>query len=167
MKKFLKALQKIENAIVLVSFTVMLLSAFAQVVNRNIVGAAVSWFEELARYNMVFMALLATEIGLRDGSQISIDAVANLFRGIPRKLLDVFAKLVVVLFSGIVFYSSLSILEKQISFGQFSPGLMLPMYIPYFALPLSFGIITCVQLAALAAVIAAPAESGELKGEGA
>ena len=131
----------------------MTLAAFAQVVNRNLIGAGISWFEELARYCMVYMTLLGTEVGLRDGTQISITAIIDRFKGAPRELLVILGKLVIVTFSALVFYHSWNPIMKQIRFGQLSPGLEIPMYIPYAALTLSFAIITIVQSATVIAMI--------------
>lgn len=149
MKKHLRVLQKIENTVIIVAFIIMTAASFAQVVNRNLIGAPVSWFEELARYCMVYMALLATEIGLRDGTQIAITAIVDHFTGVPRKLIDIFGKAVVSAFSATVFITSFTLLNKQIATGQTTAGLRIPMAIPFFALPLAFGIITIVQLAGL------------------
>lgn len=153
MKKVIAFLQKIENFILASSFIIMTLSAFAQVVNRNLIGAGISWFEELARYCMVYMALLGTEVGLRDGTQIAVTAVIDRFKGVPRQLVAIFGKLVVVVFSAFVFYYSWDPIMKQYKFGQLSAGLEVPMYIPYAALPLSFGIITLVQSATVLVMI--------------
>ena len=149
MKKVLSGLQKIEDFILVAAFVVMVLSAFAQVANRNLFHVGISWFEELARYCVVYMALLAAEAGLRDGTQISITAITDKFHGLAGKLLRAAAKLVVILFAAVCFFNSFTILQTQISSGQVSPGLHLPMVVPYFALPLSFGIITVVQSASL------------------
>lgn len=149
MKKVLGWLQKIENFILVATFVVMVIASFAQVVNRNLVHAGISWFEELARYCMVYMALLAAEAGLRDGTQISITAVTDHLHDITAKIVRVIAQLVVIGFSAICFFNSFTILQTQITSGQMSPGLKLPMVVPYFALPLSFGIITVIQSAAL------------------
>lgn len=162
----IKVGQKLEYIILIAAFIVMSLSSFAQVVNRNLVGAGISWFEELARYCMVYMALLGTEVGLRDGSQIAITAFVDKFKGFPRQILDIFAKIIVLLFCVIVFWTSFTLLEKQIAFGQFSPGLGVPMYVPYAALPLSFGIITLVQGATLISMIAALFRSAPRAQEG-
>ena len=154
MKTVIAFLQKVENFILASSFVVMTLSAFLQVVNRNLIGAGISWFEELARYCMVYMALLGTEVGLRDGTQIAITAVVDKFKGRGRKIVAIFGKLVVVAFSATVFIHSWNPIMKQIRFGQLSPGLEIPMWIPYAALPLSFGIITVVQFSTVVALIA-------------
>ena len=167
MKKVVRYLQRLENLILAAAFVAMTLSAFSQVVNRNLIGAGISWFEELARYSMVYMALLGTEIGLRDGTQISITAVVDRFGGRGRRLVHVLGKLVVTAYSAMIFWTSFTLIEKQFTSGQFSPGLGVPMYIPYAALPLSFGIITLVQALAVIVLTAglfsplADAEEGE------
>ena len=61
----------------------------------------------------------------------------------------VISKIVVIVFSAVCFYFSFSIIQTQIMSGQVSPGLRVPMWIPYSALPLSFGIITIVQTVTL------------------
>ncbi|MDR3049578.1 MAG: TRAP transporter small permease [Elusimicrobiota bacterium] len=141
----IKILGKIENAFLVCVFTIMVIAAFLQVVNRNLIGANISWFEELARYCMVYMTLIATELGLRDGSQISITAFTDKLPQFLRKGLSLFAKLVVIIFSALVCVYSIPVLKVQASAGQVSPGLQIPMTIPYFAIPLSFGIIAIVQ----------------------
>lgn len=153
MKKGLSKLQKIEDMLLIVTFIVMVLASFAQVINRNIVHAGISWFEELARYCMVYMALLAAEAGLRDGTQISITAITDRLKGVAALVTRAIAKLVVIVFSGVCFLYSFTILQTQMASGQISPGLKLPMAVPYFALSLSFGIITVVQIAMLVAIL--------------
>lgn len=149
MKKRFPYLQKIEDFILVSTFTVMVLASFAQVVNRNLVHAGISWLEELSRYCMVYMALLATEAGLRDGTQISITAITDKLNRSLGRAARIISKAVVTIFSGICFFSSFTILQTQMSSGQVSPGLHLPMVIPYFAISLSFGIITVIQGAVL------------------
>ena len=77
MKKLLQYLQKAEDGILIGTFVVMVLASFAQVLNRNLFHLGISWFEELARYCMVYMALIAAEAGLRAGTQISITALTD------------------------------------------------------------------------------------------
>ncbi|MDR1732692.1 MAG: TRAP transporter small permease [Synergistaceae bacterium] len=145
MKNLLKTLQKIENFTVILTFFVMVAASFTQVVNRNLVQASVGWFEELARYCMIYMALLATELGLRDGTQISITVVTDRLKGALKKAMDIFARAVIIVFAVIAFWTSFTLLQAQLSFGQTSPGLGIPMYLPYFALPIGFGVMTVVQ----------------------
>ncbi len=141
----IKLLNKLENYVIAGCFIVMTLAAFAQVVNRNLIGAGISWFDELARYCMVYMTLFATEAGLRDGSQISITAVTDKCNPLLKRILQIIVKIIIVSFSIIMFNDSLSLIMKQLSFGQLSASLGIPMWIPYFSLPLTFIGIAVVQ----------------------
>ena len=164
MKKIFRNVQKIEDIILVATFVVMVLAAFGQVLNRNIFHAGIAWFEELARYCMIYMALLATENGLRDNTQISVTAITDRLKGAAGHVVRIIVKFIVTVFSGICFVSSFTILQTQIASGQVSPGLHIPMFVPYFALPLSFGIITVVQIVLLVKLIFG-SENGDGKEE--
>ncbi|MCL2000393.1 MAG: TRAP transporter small permease [Planctomycetes bacterium] len=166
MKSMLAKLQKVENFVIIITSIVMTLSCFAQVVNRNLIGAGISWFDELARYNMIYLALLGTEIGLRDGSQVAITMVVDKFGGKFRQALEILAMLVIVVFSIVVAWSSLFLLEKQILNYQVSIGLGIPMVIPSAILPITFLIIACTQGIRMLAVIRELFKPGAEKAEG-
>ena len=143
--KILRKFQKIEDIIMVITFIIMVISSFAQVINRNIFKIPISGFEEAAKYSMVYMVLLGTEMGLRDGTQISVTAIVDILKGKTKKIVMIISKLIVVLAAASLFYHSIALVKKQIISGQVSPGLQIPMSIPYFSLVLSFGIITLVQ----------------------
>lgn len=143
--KILRKFQKIEDIIMVITFIIMVISSFAQVINRNIFKIPISGFEEAAKYSMVYMVLLGTEMGLRDGTQISVTAIVDILKGKTKKIVMIISKLIVVLAAASLFYYSIGLVKKQIISGQVSPGLQIPMSIPYFSLVLSFGIITLVQ----------------------
>lgn len=149
MKKVLKGLQWVENTAVVIAFAVMVIAMFAQVVNRNITQLSVSGFEEIAKYCMIYMVLLGTELGLRDGTQIAVTAAVDALHGTARKAIQVISKAIVIGFSGFLFKESFDMVIKQITTGQTSASLQIPMSIPYAAMPIAFGLITVVQLVAL------------------
>ena len=105
---------------------------------------------------MVYMTLLATEAGLRDGSQISIQAVTDKMPPVLKRIVKIIVKCVIIGFSCTIFMTSLTLLKKQIMTGQVSAGLEIPMYIPYLALPIAFSLITIVQLYCLFILIKSP-----------
>ncbi|MFU0832170.1 MAG: hypothetical protein ACFWUC_04430 [Oscillospiraceae bacterium] len=86
MEKALNYGKKLERAIVVIMFAIMVAAIFMQVVNRNIFQVPVSGFEEAAKYAMVYMVLLGTEMGLRDGTQIAVTGVQDSLSGIKKKI---------------------------------------------------------------------------------
>lgn len=146
MKKILKVLTNVENSIMVVTFVIMVICSFAQVVNRNFLKIPITWFDEASTFCMIYMALIGTELGLRDGTQIAVTALVDKLNGIYKQGVDIIAKTIVLIFSSTIFISAIKMVNKQIETGQTSPALGLPMAIPYFALVISFGMIVIIQV---------------------
>ena len=145
MKNSLIYLQKVENYIIVVSFAFMVFCSFAQVVNRNFFQLPIAWFDEAATYCMIYMTLLGTEIGLRDGTQIAVTAVVDKLHGAGKKIVQIASKIVVLIFSVSVLIAAVNMVNQQIVTGQTSAALHLPMAVPYAALVISFAMIVIVQ----------------------
>lgn len=120
--------------------------SFAQVVNRNFFQLPIAWFDEAATYCMIYMTLLGTEIGLRDGSQIAVTALVNKFKGVSKLFIQIISKIIVTIFSSAILFYSINMVKIQAVSGQTTAALHLPMSVPYMALVISFGIITVVQV---------------------
>lgn len=149
MKKALSFFQKIEKAIMFVTFLIMVIASFAQVVNRNFLKLPITWFEEAAVYCMIYMVLIGTEFGLRDNSQVAVTAIVDRLQGVGKKIILIISKAIVVVFCATIFYSSIGMLQTQIKSGQTSAALKIPMTIPYASLTIAFAIATLVQGAML------------------
>ena len=121
MKKILAYLTKVENFIMIVTFTIMVIASFLQVVNRNITKFSISWFDEAAT------------------------GVVDKLHGGAKIAVQILAKIVVVAFSFIVFLGGVQLMNIQIRTGQVSAALNLPMSVPYAAMVISFAMITLVQ----------------------
>lgn len=118
-KKLLSYVTKVEYAIMIVAFVAMVAAYFVAVVNRNFIKASMPWAEEVAMYSMIYMALLGTEVGLRDGTQVAVTAV--------------------------MLKAGTALFLKQIQTGQTTPVLKIPMSAMYFSLILTFGLILLIQ----------------------
>ena len=155
MKKLLDALTKAENLIMIATFAVMVIASFAQVVNRNFLKLPITWFDEAAIYCMIYMVLIGTEVGIRDGTQIAVTGIVDRLKGRAKLGIQLVAKLVVILFAAVVFVGSLRLVDLQARTGQVSAALGLPMAVPYAAMVISFGMITLVQAIEAAALAVA------------
>lgn len=148
-KKLLDYVTKLEYAIMVVAFVIMVAAYFISVVNRNFIKASMPWTEELALYSMTFMALLGTEVGLRDGTQVSVTAVIDKLHGMAKKVVSLIEQIVLVVFSFVMTRASIELVIRQMQVGQTTPVLKTPMALMYSSLVLAFGIILLVQAAVL------------------
>ena len=153
MKKVLHALQRLEKWIIVIAFVIRVVAIFGQVINRKIFKIPGPGFEEAAKYSMAYMVLLGTELGLRDGTQIAIKGVVDKLKGKVKKVIVIISQIIVVAFAAIMTKASFTMVLKQAAIGQTSPGLGIPMSVPYFSLVLGFGLIAVVQAGELVSMI--------------
>ena len=148
MKQIIDKLYKIEEIIVSILFSVMIIATFSQVINRNIIQTSIGWLEELARYSMIYMVFLGTEIGFRKNAQMSLDILTKRVRKPYDMILYITSKTITIIFLGVIAFFSIEILLLQVKSGQLSPGMRVPMYIPYFSLTI-LGISSLIQFLSL------------------
>lgn len=148
-KKLLNYVTKFEYAVMVIAFVIMVVAYFISVVNRNFIKASMPWTEELALYSMTFMALLGTEVGLRDGTQVSVTAVIDKLHGTVKKVVSIVEQIVLVAFSFVMTKAGVALVSKQMQAGQTTPVLKIPMAFMYASLVLAFGIILIVQVGVL------------------
>ena len=131
----MKALKKVVRGVTLaelwataLTFVIMVVCYFISVVNRNFIKGSMPWTEELALYCMVYMALIGTELGLRDGTQVSVTALTEKLKGtMVGKVINFIAKV-------------------ALSAGQTTPVMKVPMYVIYISLVISFALIVINQI---------------------
>lgn len=149
-KKIIRAVTKVELAFAGIMFALMVGCYFISVVNRNVIQASMPWTEELATYAMVYLALFGMEVGLRDGTQVSVTALTDRIKGTKvGKVLHIISTIILLFFLFMMFRYGLALVGKQIATAQTSPVMKIPMYLLYLSLPVSFGIAFVVQIVLL------------------
>ena len=140
-KKALSYITNVEYAIMVVTFVAM--------VNRNFIKASMPWTEEVAMYSMIYMALLGTEVGLRDGTQVAVTAVIEKLHGVTKKIVSIIEQIILEIFSFVMLKAGLALFSKQLQTGQTTPVLKVPMSVMYFSLVLTFALILVIQAVVL------------------
>ena len=150
----MKALKKVVRGVTLaelwataLTFVIMVVCYFISVVNRNFIKGSMPWTEELALYCMVYMALIGTELGLRDGTQVSVTALTEKLKGtMVGKVINFIAKVALIVFSCTMLRFSVALVAKQMSAGQTTPVMKVPMYVIYISLVISFALVVINQI---------------------
>ena len=102
---------------------------FSQVVARYVFEAPLSWSEELARFLLLWLAMLSSAYAFKIKSHFALQFVTKIVPIKIQKLISVLVPLLVISFlSGFVFYSIKFVLGVK---GHLAPALQIPMEIPY------------------------------------
>lgn len=113
-------------------------------------GGGSVFTEEVARYAMIWMALLASAVAAREGSHIRVDLVPSVLTALVPRLAGVLARLI-DLVSLTIFLVLLwwGVDMALFASAQTSEGLRLSLAYPYAAVPVAFGFACLFTLARL------------------
>ena len=128
-------------SIVVLSIPLVVIVLYA-VFMRYVLNSAPFWSEEIARYLMVWMALLATSAAMRRGQHIGLTFVVEKAGPRLRKVLNLLAYALVLLFFTVLLVKGID-MTIFVS-PQRSPSVNIPMWIPYLSVPVA-GFLMVVQ----------------------
>lgn len=127
---------RVVGALCLVILTALVV---LQVVLRYGIGGVPVFTEEVARYAMIWMAMLAAAVGVREASHIRVDFVPLLVSAWSprlRRVLD--AVLDVISLTAFLVLLWFGVENVSFAAAQTSEGLRLPLSYPYAAVPIAF-----------------------------
>jgi C4-dicarboxylate transporter, DctQ subunit len=131
-----KKFARFEEIILVLTLALMVLLIFAQVVGRYVFQTAPSWTEELARYIHIFQVWIGASYAVKLRQHIRVEAFITRFHGTPRKILEGLGVLIWFFISLFLAVFGTSLVLSSIEHGQVTPALLIPMWIPYLAVPL-------------------------------
>lgn len=149
MKALLFLERYFERIILTASLSVMAAVLLAQVFMRYFMRSPFVWSEELARYILVWAAILGVSLAVREGRHIRVDFLPMVLGPRSQTLFMVIAHLGVLVFSAVIVWESLPLIQRLRMIGQTSPALNVPMWTVYLAVPVGFGLTALRTLQAL------------------
>ncbi|MCX5909564.1 MAG: TRAP transporter small permease [Deltaproteobacteria bacterium] len=146
-----KTCNRIARFLLVTLSVAMVTVVFVHLVFRFLVKIPLPWSGELARYLMVWVAMMGAPVALYEGRHIG---VAYLMAGLRRRLQ---LALMTISLLGILWFLYLLVREGSSlalgNWGQKSPVMMIPMFFPYAAVPLGGGMMIIQILRRLARVV--------------
>jgi len=112
---------------------------------RYILGNALSWNEELARYLMIWMGFIAASLVMRDEMHIGMTLFRDSLPPVLRKLAILAGDVSIIIFLLVWCWASLETLK--VIKDDLSPGLNIRLMWPLLAMPVCSGLMIFQQLA--------------------
>jgi len=135
-------LSKITIFIVILLAAVMVLTVLIGVFFRYVLRDSLGWTEELARYLMIWAALLSISIGIKDKEHVGIQLI---IRNVPIKyarILNLLVNVIILIFLSVLSYKGMYIANKAIP--QLSMGLGISMFWALLSIPVA-GVLAIIQ----------------------
>ncbi|MCI8398634.1 MAG: TRAP transporter small permease [Oscillibacter sp.] len=131
----------------LCTITLALMSAIIvlQVFFRYVLNNSLAWSEELARYLFIWTIYIGISYGVKMDKHVAVDAVyAYMPKGV-KKYYAMVAYALFTIFAVLVIYYGVTVVGMQITSGQVSPAMGLPMQYVYVA-PVVGMVLTVIRL---------------------
>ena len=122
-----------EEAIVVVLMALMSVLIGVQIFMRYVMGASLSWSEELSRYFFIWATYIGIAYAVRKDAHIRVTMGTDLLSARGQAYVRVLTHIVFGAFALFVMYQGWFMVEKTLRFGQKSASLGIPMGIIYLA----------------------------------
>lgn len=158
MKLINTVLSRLEEILVSIALIVATIITFIEVILRYGFGSSLGYAQELAVYLLIFTGLVGSSIGVRAKTHIGVDIILKNFPFKLQKILKVSGFVVSAVFCLIFTVLGFQHAQILLAFGQVSPEMEIPMFIPKGIIPLAFGLMTFRFLEEAVKEIKTPAE---------
>lgn len=135
-------LGKITLFVVIILTGILVITVLTGVFFRYIIRDSLSWTEELARYLMIWAALLAVSVGIKDKEHVGIQLLIKQFPPRITKLITFVVYLITIVFLGVLTFKGYQVADRAKS--QLSLALNISMYWPLMSIPVS-GVLAIIQ----------------------
>lgn len=137
MPRWRKAWDLFEDIAAGTFFSLGIALIFYGVLMRYAFNEPKAWVEEVANYTIVWGALLGVPIALRNNHHIQVDMLYEKMSKPLKKITDIFANAMGILFCLFYTYYGYLLVAKRFSSGMVSMDVGIPMWIVYLILPIS------------------------------
>lgn len=138
MEKAYLIITGILKTVLVMLFVLLVLDVFWQVFTRYSIGESKTFTEELARYLLIWLAILGTAYVRSYKGEMAIDYFYNKLSSHNRYLLSLFIEIAIILFALVIMViGGVNLMYITLKLNQTSPTLHIPIGYIYSVVPLS------------------------------
>ena len=148
---------RVEQTLIVMFLSLMILTAFSQITLRNIIGIGLSWSEPLVRYLVLWVGFIGAALAVREGRHITIEVAFIWASTRSRKALKIVSHLCCALVCALMTYAAAKFVHDEAQIGSLT-FLDLPVWIPELVMPLTFAVMALRFLGCSLQVMRGPAD---------
>jgi TRAP-type C4-dicarboxylate transport system permease small subunit len=132
-------LHHIENGLLLITLTAMIVLALSQIVMRNIFGSGIEWSDPTLRVLVLWLSLLGAIAATKQNKHITIDIVSRLLPRTGRLIAFVVTQLFSAIICAIISYHAAGFVKMEYE-DQVSAFSGVPAWLCELIIPVGFGV---------------------------
>lgn len=130
MNRFWKTINWLEEYVLVIGMSIMVVLNFANVVFRLILPQSpFSYSEELTIILFMWVTMFGISYGYRVYAHTVLDVFTKLLPNKFQPFIIIFATLCSMIFMALIVYTAWFTMQNQLQFGQVTPGMKLPMIV--------------------------------------
>jgi len=126
---------KLEEWVLMLTLTVIVLLVFLQVLSRYVFNNSIGWSSELSRYLLIWITWVSASYVIRTGEHIRVTTIINMFKPSVQKVIEVFVIICWAIFALVMAIEGTKVVLNIKLMNQTTSTLGLPMWIVYLAIP--------------------------------
>ncbi len=132
---------RVEQALVTVLLSLMILVAFSQILLRNALGTGLSWGDPLVRNLVVWVGFVGAAMATREGKHINMEVLSRWVSGVGTAAVGALVHLFSAFICALLTFAALRFLVNEAQMGH-RAFLGLPAWVPEIIIPLTFALMT-------------------------
>lgn len=129
-----------ERWLLLVFYTMLVITMAIEVIRRELFAFSSIWGEEIVRYSFIYLAWIGAAAAVKERAHIRIDVILHYLGPRPKALIYIFGDLVMFVVALVALYWSFETVLVSAKFGSVSHGLRISMVWFLMAVPAGFAL---------------------------
>ncbi|KIC20376.1 TRAP transporter small permease [Leisingera sp. ANG-Vp] len=129
-----------ERWLLLVFYTMLVITMAIEVIRRELFAFSSIWGEEIVRYSFIYLAWIGAAAAVKERAHIRIDVILHYLGPRPKALIYIFGDLVMFIVALVALYWSFETVLVSAKFGSVSHGLRISMVWFLMAVPAGFAL---------------------------
>jgi len=134
-------IDRMEQALLVILLSVMIFTAFLQIILRNFFATGLSWGDSMVRNLVLWVGFIGATLATREGKHINIDVVSRWFPSLGKPFIDFITHLFSFFVCCGLTYATLKFIKNEVQMGN-RTFLNIPAWIPEMILPITFSLMT-------------------------
>jgi len=132
-------IDRVEQALLVIFLSLMIFTAFLQIILRNFFATGLTWGDSLVRNLVLWVGFMGAALATREGKHINIDVVSRWMPWLAKAFIEFITHLFSFLICGLLTFAALKFMKNEALMGNVV-FLGIPAWIPEIILPVTFGL---------------------------
>ena len=136
-----ETIARIEKFLVVLMLSLLMLTAFVQIVLRNFFTTGLSWGDVLVRYLVLWVAFIGAALATKEGRHINMEVFSRWASDRTDACLEGLSNLCSAFICGLLAYAAVKFIRFEAQMGT-TTMFGLPIWLPELIIPITFALMT-------------------------